>query len=442
MPTPPPQAAESPDIDELREAWPVLSQPERAEGFAMLPRPDSEDFFAGLEAHSQAELIVQLPAPERLSWMRLLPPDDAADVVQEAPQEQRAMLLSLLDGPTRKEVTALMAYAEDDAGGLMSPRFARLRPNITVDEAISYLRKQTRDRIETMNYVYVLDQAQVLLGVVSFRDLFVAPTGQQVGDIMDRQVITVHEEMDQEAVSRLFRQHGLMAMPVIDDQQRMQGVVTVDDIVEVVHEEATEDIQKYGGMEALEKPYLEIDMLRMIRKRAGWLSALFIGEMLTTQAMAHFEAELARVVFLGYFIPLIISSGGNTGSQASTLVIRAMALGEVRLTDLWRVVRRELVAGLALGLLLGTIGLLRITLWTYFFDPFGEHRQLVALTVAITLVGIVMFGTLAGSVLPFVMRRLNFDPASASGPFVATLVDVSGLVIYFSVARALLRVIG
>ena len=434
--------AEPPDIGELREVWPVLSQPERAEGFALLPRPDNEDFFGGLEAHSQAELIVGLPAPERLSWMRLLPPDDAADVVQEAPEEHRAMLLGLLDGPTRKEVAALMAYAEDDAGGLMSPRFARLRPNMTVDEAISYLRKQTRDRIETMNYVYVLDRAQVLLGVVSFRDLFVAPTGQQVGDIMDRQVITVHEEMDQEAVSQLFRQHALMAMPVVDDQNRMQGVVTVDDIVEVVHEEATEDIQKYGGMQALEKPYLEIDMSRMISKRAGWLSALFIGEMLTTSAMAYFETELARVVFLGYFIPLIISSGGNTGSQASTLVIRAMALGEVRITDLWRVVRRELVAGLALGLLLGTIGLVRISLWTYLSDPFGEHRQVVALTVAITLVGVVIFGTLAGSILPFVMRRLNFDPASASGPFVATLVDVSGLVIYFSVARALLQAIG
>ena len=430
--------SETPSAEDVRDAWALLSRPERVEGFRLLPRPDNEDFFGSLDAHHQAELIVALPAAERRSWMRLLPPDDGADVVQAADDDDRAMLLGLLDGPTRKEVTALMAYAEDDAGGLMSPRFARLRPNMTVDEAISYLRKQTRDRIEMMNYVYVLDHAQRLLGVVSFRDLFAAHAGSMVAEIMQAEVITVHEQMDQEAVSRLFRQHALVAMPVVDADGRMRGVVTVDDIVEVVHEEATEDIHKYGGMAAMEKPYLQIAMLGMVKKRAGWLSALFVGEMFTATAMTYFGDELSQVVVLGYFIPLIISSGGNSGSQASTLVIRAMALGEVRPFDFWRVVRRELVAGLALGVLLGSIGLANILVRDRLFQVFQGHGQLLAATVAVSLVGVVVFGTLAGSTLPFLLRRLGFDPASASGPFVATLVDVSGLVIYFSVARFML----
>ncbi len=430
---------ESPSRDDLREAWHVLTEAERAEGFRILPRDQAEDFFGDLDSNAQAKLLWALPASERRSWMRLLPPDDAADLVQAAADELREPLLALLDDPTRKEVTALLAYAEDDAGGLMNPRFARVRPNMIVDEAISYLRKQTRDRIETMYYVYVLDSAQHLCGVVSFRDLFAAQGNRLISDIMQTDLVTAHEELDQEALSHLFSQHSLVAMPVVDGQKRMKGIVTVDDIVEVVHEEATEDIQKFGGMEALDQPYLEVSLRSMVHKRGGWLSALFIGELFTATALAFFEGEIGKAAVLSLFMPLIISSGGNSGSQASTLVIRAMTLHEVRLSDLWRVLRRELLTGLALGGILGTLGFLRIMIWGRFLGRYGEHYLLIALTVALALVNVVLFGTLAGATLPFLLRRLGFDPASASGPFVATLVDVTGLVIYFSVASVVLR---
>lgn len=425
--------------EDLHAAWSVLSFPERAEGFRLLDRVQAEDFFNELETSEQAQLILALPQGERKNWMRLLPPDDAADVVQSADPEAKEFLLGLLDEPTRKEVTALMAYAEDDAGGLMNPRYARVRPTMTVDEAISYLRKQTRDRIELLSYVYILDHAQCLLGVVSFRDLFTAQGNSLMQNIMHTDLVTAYEEMDQEALSRLFSQHSLMAIPVIDKDRHMKGIVTVDDIVDVVHEEATEDIQKFGGMEALEQPYLKIDMLAMIRKRAGWLAALFVGEMLTATAMGFFEGEIAKAVVLALFVPLIISSGGNSGSQASTLVIRAMALGEVSPKDWWRVLQRELVAGLALGIILGLIGLTRVLIWGKLFHTYGPYTWPVGNTIALSLVGVVMFGTTAGSTLPFLLRRLGFDPASASGPFVATLVDVTGLIIYFSVASFIMR---
>jgi len=371
--------------------------------------------------------------------MRLLAPDDAADAVQAADAAERNGLLALLDASTRHEVTALMAYAEDDAGGLMSPRFARVRPEMTADEAIRYLHKQARDRVETIYYVYVLDVQQRLVGVVSFRELFEALGTTKVQDLMHTHVVTVAEQMDQEEVGLLFAKHDFLAMPVVDADGHMKGVVTVDDIVDVVQEEATEDIQKIGGMEALAEPYLDIGLWRMIRKRAGWLSALFVGETLTATAMGYFEHEIAQAVVLALFIPLIISSGGNSGSQASTLVVRAMALGEVGLRDWWRVMRRECAAGLTLGMILGTIGLLRILLWPSRTTVYGEHYVLIAITVACTLVGIVLWGTLSGSMLPLLLRRLGFDPASASAPFVATLVDVTGLIIYFTVASAILR---
>jgi magnesium transporter len=377
--------------------------------------------------------------PDRRSWMRLLPPDDAADLIQAAGPEQRDALLALLDEPTRREVTALLAYAEDQAGGLMSPRYARLRPNMSVDEAISYLHRQVREQLETIYYIYVLDSEQHLLGVVSFRELFAAPPDKTVRDVMHTDFVTAHETMDQEELSRLFSTHGLIAIPVVDSEGRIKGIVTVDDIVHVVREEATEDIHKIGGMEALDEPYLRVRFGHMVRKRAGWLSALFLGEMLTATAMSYFEDEIARAVVLALFVPLIISSGGNSGSQATTLVIRAMALGEVRLSDWWRVIRRELASGLVLGSILASIGIVRILLWQAFSDIYGEHYLLIALTVGGSLVGVVTFGTLAGSLLPFLLRRIGFDPASASAPFVATLVDVTGLVIYFTVASVVLR---
>jgi magnesium transporter len=432
-------AAETLSASELSDAWPVLSRADRVQGFALLPRAEAEDLFLGLPASDQLDLVESFPAAERRSWVRMLPPDDVADLVQQAPEAERLALLEQLDEPTHKEVNALLAYAEDQAGGLMNPRYARVRPDVAVDEAVSYLRKQARAQVETIYVAYVLDEQQRLLGVVSFRDLFAAEPSKRVRDVMRTDFVTVAEEQDQEAVSRLFAQHDLVAIPVVDAGGRMKGIVTVDDIVDVVQEEATEDIHKFGGMEALDEPYLKVALARMIRKRAGWLAALFLGEMLTATAMAYFEDEIARAVVLALFVPLIISSGGNSGSQASTLVIRAMALGEVRLRDWWRVIRREVFTGLALGSILGAIGFLRIMIWQAVKPTYGEHALLVAATVFCSLVGVVMFGTLAGSLLPFVLRRLKLDPASASAPFVATLVDVTGLIIYFSVASLILR---
>ena len=432
------EAREALSGSEIQELWSSLTPGARLEAFRALSRAEAEDCFGNLSAPDQVELLLELPAVERRGWMRLLAPDDAADAVQAAPEDERDGLLGLLDDSARKEVTALLAYAEDEAGGLMSPRFARVRPDMTADEAISYLHKQARERVETIYYVYVLDAQQRLVGVVSFRQLFEAPGSMKVRDLMQTEVVTVSEQLDQEDVGLLFAKHSLLAIPVVDADEHMKGVVTVDDIVDVVQEEATEDIQKIGGMEALDEPYLDIGLFRMIRKRAGWLSALFMSETLTATAMGYFEHEIARAVVLALFIPLIISSGGNSGSQASTLVVRAMALGEVRLRDWWRVIRRECAAGLALGSILGMIGLFRILLWPTRATLYGEHYILIAITVACSLIGVVLWGTISGSMLPLILRRLGFDPASASAPFVATLVDVTGLVIYFTMASVIL----
>ena len=438
-PTPPTDEREPLSLGEIREVWPLLAHGDRIQGFLLLPRDEAEDFFFSVSARDQADLVCGMPGREQRSWVRLLPPDDAADLIQAAPTEKRDALLGLLDEPTRREVTALLAYSEDNAGGLMNPRYIRLRPEMTVDEAISYVRKQMREQPRTIYYGYVLDAEQHLLGVVSFRELFTATVRTRVAEIMKRQVTTIPEQMDQEAVSHIFSQSHLVALPVVSAEGQMKGIVTVDDVVDVVQEEATEDMQKVGGVEALDAPYLQIELRRMIRKRVGWLSVLFLGEMLTASAMGFFEKEIARAVVLALFIPLIISSGGNSGSQATTLVIRAMALGEVRLRDWWRVIQREIVAGLGLGLVLAIIGFLRIVTWEGLFHTYGPQYLSIAATVACSLIGVVMWGTIAGSMLPFILRRLGFDPASASAPFVATLVDVSGLVIYFTVAAIILR---
>jgi magnesium transporter len=423
---------------DLRTIWRILTPEERVEAFHLMARDDAEEFFLGLSASDLAGLMRNLPRNERRSWMRLLAPDDAADLVQQVPEEERNELLGLLDDPTRKEVTALLAYKQDAAGGLMNPRYARVRPEMTVDEAIGYLRRQARTNLEIISYLYVIDEAQKLVGVVSFRDLFAAQPEKRVRDVMRSEFVSVRDDQDQEIVSKLLTENDLIAIPVVDADGHMKGIVTFDDVVDVVQAEATEDIQKLGGMEALEAPYLEIAFSRMFRRRAGWLSALFLGEMLTATAMTFFEDEIARALVLTLFLPLIISSGGNSGSQASTLVVRAMSLGEVRLADWWRVVKRELAAGLALGAVLGSIGFLRIVIWQAVWPLYGEHYLLIALTVGMSLWGVVQFGTLAGSLLPFLFRRLGVDPASASAPFVATLVDVTGLIIYFTVASLIL----
>ena len=431
-------APEALTAEELQDVWPILSRDERAEGFSLLPADDADDFFQGLSTRDQADLLMALGPAQRRRWVRLLPPDDAADLIQELDADDRHAAIDYLDPVTRREVSALLAYEEDEAGGLMSPRFARVRPEMTVDEAITYLRRQARRRLETIYYVYVLDAEQRLEGVVSFRELFASPGDRLIRDVMETDVVTVPEHMDQESVSLLLAESDLLAVPVVDAQGRLKGIVTVDDIVDVVQEEATEDIQKAGAVEALDAPYFDVALPLMVRTRAGWLVILFLSEMLTATAMAHFQDEIARAVVLATFVPLMISSGGNSGSQASTLVIRAMALGELRLRDWWRVMRREVATGLALGGILALIGFCRILVWQSIGHMYGEHYVGVAVTVALSLLGIVLWGTVTGSMLPLLLRRVGLDPASASAPFVATLVDVTGLVLYFSIARLVL----
>lgn len=430
-----------PDADELREAWSLLPRDDRADGFRLLAPDEAEEFFLDLAASDQYELLSALRPGERRLWLRLLAPDDAADLIQQAEDEsERILLLSLLDNATRREVSALLAYEEDEAGGLMNSRFARVRADMSVDEAIIYLRRQAigDTDVETFYYVYVLDNEQKLLGVMSFRELFSVRGDLRVRDVMNTDFVTVPEELDQEEVARLFADYDVVALPVLNVEGKMVGIVTVDDIVDVVQEETTEDVQKYGGMEALEEPYMRTPFHELMKKRVGWLSLLFIGEMLTATAMGFFEHELDKAVVLALFIPLIISSGGNSGSQASTLVIRAMTVGEVRLRDWWRVARREVMAGLVLGSVLGTIGFTRVMVWQLLGISHHAHNVLIAATVGVSLVGVVLFGTMAGSMLPFALRRLGFDPASASAPLVATLVDVTGLVIYFVMATLIL----
>lgn len=424
---------------DLHKLWANDSLNEKIELFKGLPLADAQEFFRELSTRNQFEIIENLPEREQTVWLRLLDPDDAADLLQEADPADIEHYLHLLDSNTRDDVQALLMYREDVAGGLMSPRFVRVRPEMTVSEALTYVRKQARDATETIYTIYVLDAQQILLGVTSLRSLITADALKKIKDVMRSSVISASDQADQEELSRLFAEHDLMAIPIVDSQNRMKGIVTIDDIVDVVEEEATEDIQKIGGSEVLGAPYLDISLAEMIKKRGGWLVILFLSEMLTANAMGHFQDQISKAVILAVFIPLVISSGGNSGSQASTLIIRAMALGEVTLRDWFKVMKKELVTGFALGLLLGAIGFARVIVWQQFFPVYGPHYFLLAATIGLSLLGIVMWGTLSGSLLPLILRRVGFDPATASTPFVATLVDVTGLVIYFTVASAILH---
>ncbi len=424
-------------FERLQESWRDLTSEQKLSAFRGLSPDDSEDFYLLLDAREHAALYLDMNRAERRLWLRFLAPDDAADMIQELPDDVRPEALQMIDEKVRREIMALLSYREDEAGGLMNPRFVRVRPDMLVAEAIRYVRQQAI-AVEPIHYVYVLDSQQVLLGVLSLRQLFVSPAERRISEVMETDLVTIPDEMDQEQVSRIFQQHRFVALPVLDSQRKMQGIVTVDDILDVSQEEATEDIQKLGGQEALDAPYPEVPLWEMVRKRGGWLLVLFIGEMFTASAMHQFEDEIAKAVVLTIFIPLIISSGGNSGSQASTLIIRSLALRELRLSDWWKVIGREAMVGASLGLILAVVGAMRIALWPTRTEHFGEHWGLLSLTVGISLMGVVLFGCMVGATLPFVLRSLKLDPASASAPFVATLVDVTGLVIYFSVAKLLL----
>ncbi|HZN38444.1 MAG TPA: magnesium transporter [Planctomycetota bacterium] len=425
--------------DDLRAAWPVMSVEERLDAIDALATREANPFFLSLPPADQAALIAASPPEQGNTWLRLLPPDDAADLLQSVDPAVRQQLLAKLDPKARSEVTALLAFAADRAGGLMSPRFARLRAEATVGEALHYLRAQVRENPETIYYAYVLDDGQRLLGVVSLRELFVAADGASVRALMHPDPVHVRADTDRAEVARILGERDLLAVPVVEDDGRMRGIVTFDDVADAVQQENTEDMQKLGGVEALQAPYLQVSLLQMLRKRAGWLAILFVSEMLTASAMARYDDEIAKAAVLAIFVPLIISSGGNSGSQATTLVIRALALGELRLADVGRVLRREIVTGLLLGVVLGSLGLLRIGAWQAMFGSYGEHWGMLGLVVALSVIGVVAWGAVVGAGLPFLLKRLRLDPASASAPFVATLVDVSGLIIYFNIAWTLLR---
>ena len=418
--------------------WLGLSPVERVARFRELPHGKAEDLFRELSSADQADLLAHLPAGERRIWARALAPDDAADCLQASPRVLREELLGYLDEPARREVVALLAYAEDEAGGLMDPGYARMRPGMRIDEAIAYLRRQAVERVGMLYYAYVLDAQNHLIGVISVRELLAAPADRTVAEVMKTDVVRVSEHSDQEDVARLLARHDLVAIPVVDGEDRIVGIVAVDDILDVVREEATEDIQRLGGTQPLADPYLRTPLPLMIARRGGWLGALFIGEMLTASAMGRYQDDIARSVVLALFVPLIISSGGNSGSQATTLVIRAMALGEVRPRHWWKVLSRETLCGLALGLVLAGVGLARILAWQGVFGSYGDQAPQLAAIVAVSLVGIVLWGTVSGAMLPFALRSAGMDPASASAPLVATVVDVTGIVIYFTVARVVL----
>ena len=405
--------------------------------FRVLPRKDAAAVFEYLSLETKEALLKAMAQEDVAVLLNNMAPDDRTLFLEELPAEATRHLLSLLTPAERSVAVTLLGYPERSVGRLMTPHYVAVREQWTVREVLDYVRAHGQDS-ETLNVIYVVDAQGLLIDDIRIREFLLAPLDRHVADLMDRRFVALKATDDQEAAVAVFRQYDRSALPVTDTTGMLIGIVTIDDVLDVAEATATRDIQRIGGSEALDEPYISISFWLMVRKRAGWLMALFLGEMLTATAMGAYEGEIKRATVLAMFVPLIISSGGNSGSQAATLVIRALALGEVRLRDWWRVMRREIFAGLSLGAILGTIGFLRITLWSAFSDMYGPHWLLVAVTVAIALVGVVLWGTLSGSLLPFVLKRLGFDPAASSAPFVATLVDVTGLVIYFSVALLIL----
>jgi len=423
------------DLADLMEP---LSAEKEAVVFRLLPRDQAAQIFSYLPIERQQELLKAMAHEEVVNILNDMSDDDRTELLEELPAQVTQKLLNSLSPEERHLASQLLGYAENSVGRLMTPHFVRVRPNWTVARALDHIRRYGEDS-ETMSLVYVIDDRGKLIDDLRIRQILLAPPETLISDLMDKRFVALKATDDQEVAVEAFKEADLNALPVTDTEGALIGIVTVDDIFDVAEEEATEDIQKMGGTEALDEPYMEIGIPTMVRKRATWLIVLFLSEMLTATAMGRFESEIAKAVVLSIFVPLVISSGGNSGSQASTLIIRAMALGEVTLKDWWRVMRREILSGLSLGGILGVIGFIRISTWALVFHSYGEHWFLLALTVGIALIGIVLWGTLSGSMLPFLLRRIGLDPATSSAPFVATLVDVSGLVIYFSVAAIILR---
>jgi len=426
---------------DIAEALTEMSIEDQVVVFRILPRKDAAAVFEYLNRESQEALLKAMAQEDVAALLNNMAPDDRTMFLEELPAAATRRLLSLLTPAERSVALTLLGYPEGSVGRLMTPHYVSVNEHWTIREVLDHIRTHGQDS-ETLNVVYVVDEQELLMDDIRIRELLLTSLDSRVSDLMDRRFVALKATDDQETAVALFRQYDRTALPVTDTDGTLIGIVTIDDVLDVAEAAATKEIQRIGGSEALEEPYMRIAFGRMIRKRAGWLTALFLGETLTAAAMGLFEGEIQKLVVLALFIPLIISSGGNSGSQAATLVVRALALGEVTLADWWRVIRREALAGLSLGAILGAIGFLRITIWSAVFDMYKPHAVLVATTVGLSLIGVVMWGTLVGSLLPLLLRRLGFDPATSSAPFVATLVDVTGLIIYFSVALLILPIGG
>ncbi len=419
-------------LRELFSDWPpadvadvILDLPEDEQViiFRVLPAALAADVFEYIGIEEQQNLLRAMAHEQVVAILNEMSPDDRTALLEEMPSAAARQLIKLLTPEERKIAQALLGYPEGSVGRLMTPDFIAINDDWTVQQVLDYIREYGHDR-ETLNVIYVVDDRGKLIDDLRMREFLLKPLTAKVSEIRDQTFVALKVNDSQEEALNAFRKYDRVALPVIDSNQVLVGIVTSDDMLDVAEEEATEDIQKLGGMEALDEPYTTIPLLRMVKKRATWLIILFLGEMLTATAMQGYNSEIEKAAILAMFLPLIISSGGNSGSQATTLVIRAMALGELRLRDWFRVVRKELLSGFSLGLILGTIGFFRITLWQYLhiFD-YGKYHWLVALTVGAALVGVVLWGTLSGAMLPFLLRRCGLDPAASSAPFVATLVD-------------------
>ncbi|HET6680514.1 MAG TPA: magnesium transporter [Gemmatimonadaceae bacterium] len=416
------------DLAAVAEALPV----ERVKDLLRaLPPARAADLLEYLDEELRTELLEEMSTAQAAQLVSEMTPDDRADVLVELEDERADEILAVISAEARQETERLLAYDPDSAGGLMTTEFVPVSDRLPVDEALAQVRTLARGRKEAMHAIYVVDDAGVLRGVLSLRELLVAPDGVPVREVAWSEVVSVPLTADRAEVARLTAEYDLVAVPVVDEQRRIVGVITVDDVIDAMVEEQTEDVQMLGAVQPLDAPYLQAGFWSLARKRGGWLVLLFVGEMFTGTAMRHYESTLAEALILTLFIPLIISSGGNSGSQSATLITRAIAVGDVELTDAMRVLRRELLQGLVLGLVLGAIGFMRALMWNTGPD--------VALVVSLSLIGVVLTGTFVGAMLPLFFTRVGWDPAVASSPFVASLVDVTGLVIYFNIAIHLLN---
>lgn len=395
--------------------------------------------FKILDIAQQKDIVKELPSAKTAELLNELPADDRTDFLEELPKAAIRDLIKLLDPEERKITLAMLGYPEDSVGRLMTPDYVYVYAYNKVSEVFSTIRKFGKNS-ETIDVIYVIDEGGALIDDIRIRDVILAPPDKRIDEIIDGRVVSLNVNDDQEHANQVFKMNNRVALPVVDDHNILLGIVTIDDMLWVANEEFSEDMQKIGGTEALNEPYLDIPLFKLFRKRVGWLIVLFLGEMLTATAMGYFEDEIAKAVVLALFVPLIISSGGNSGSQASTLIIQAMAVGEITIGDWWRVLRREILSGLLLGTVLGIIGFVRVSVWHSFFpEIYGEHWMMIAFTVGFSLIGVVLWGTLSGSMLPIFLKKLGADPAVSSAPFVATLVDVTGLIIYFSFAYFFLQ---